>query len=98
MRRRLLTGFCRRLPLWARSLGIVSSVIWPSLVLAESEPGTIETVTAPDGVYIAKFGDHESHAPISLAIGPLGRLYVSDHTVIYRMEHDGSATLSLIHI
>ena len=93
MRRRLLTGFCRRLPLWARSLGIVSSVIWPSLVLAESEPGTIETVTAPDGVYIAKFGDHESHAPISLAIGPLGRLYVSDHTVIYRMEHDGSATL-----
>ena len=93
MRKHLQTGRFCCFPLYIKALSILCSGLWPSLVFAGSEPGTIETVTSPDGVYIAAFGTHENHLPLSMAIGPLGRLYVADRTVIYRMERDGSATL-----
>ena len=72
------------------------------------EPGTISTVTAPDGGdYIAAFSDYKvyppqdgavaapeyrSHYPQFLAVGPRGRVHVADWTIIYRLEADGSAT------
>ena len=79
-------------------------------------PGTITTVTAPDGDHLAAFSDYtiyppvkretveglivdvvaapkyHSHFPQELAIGPQGRIYVADQTIIYRLEADGTAT------
>ena len=78
-------------------------------------PGTITTVTAPDGDYLAAFSDYtiyppikyetvggpadkvaapkyHSHYPQALAVGPQGRIYVADQTIIYRLETDGTAT------
>ena len=80
-------------------------------------PGTITTVTAPDGGdYIAAFSDYKiyppergnvglesgvelvaapdyrSYHPQALALGPQGRVYVADWTIIYRLEADGTAT------
>ncbi len=55
-------------------------------------PGTITTVTAPDGDYLAAFGDYKSYQPLGLALGPEGRVYVSDGSLIYRLEADGTAT------
>ena len=78
-------------------------------------PGTITTVTAPDGDYLAAFSDYmiyppvkfesvegpkdvvaapeyRSYYPQELAIGPQGRIYVADQTIIYRLEADGTAT------
>ena len=81
------------------------------------EPGTISTVTAPDGGdYIAAFSgykslpadrtypaatgptekvaapEYHSYYPQALAVGPGGRIYVADQTIIYRLEADGTAT------
>ena len=80
------------------------------------EPGTISTVTAPDGGdYIAAFSGYKVYPPIeyktatgpthrvaapeyhsyypqALAVGPQGRIYVADQTIIYRLEADGAAT------
>ena len=57
------------------------------------EPGTISTVTAPDGGdYLAAFGEHRSYLPLGLALDPAGQVHVSDGSVIYRLESDGSAT------
>ena len=73
-------------------------------------PGTITTVKAPDGDYLAAFSDYtiyppvvggpdlvaapkyHSHYPQQLAVGPRGRIYVADQTIIYRLEADGTAT------
>ena len=78
-------------------------------------PGTITTVTAPNGDYLAAFSDYTIYPPIkyetvggpadkvaapeyrsyypqALAIGPQGRIYVADQTIIYRLEADGTAT------
>ncbi len=78
-------------------------------------PGTITTVTAPDGDYLAAFSDYTIYPPIQygtvqgptdliaapeyrsyypqdLAVGPQGRIYVADQTIIYRLEADGTAT------
>ena len=77
-------------------------------------PGTITTVTAPDGDYLAAFSDYtlyppehlnvgggvdlvarpdyRSYYPQALALGPQGRVYVADQTIIYRLEADGTAT------
>ena len=55
-------------------------------------PGTITTVTAPDGDHLAAFGDYRSYQPLGLALGPEGRVYVSDASLIYRLEADGTAT------
>ncbi|MYA24478.1 MAG: T9SS type A sorting domain-containing protein [Gemmatimonadetes bacterium] len=78
-------------------------------------PGTITTVTSPDGDYLAAFGDYTIYPPVkyetvggptdkvaapeyrsyypqALAIGPQGRIYVADQTIIYRLEADGTAT------
>ncbi len=78
-------------------------------------PGTITTVTAPDGDYLAAFSDYTIYPPVKyetagglkdvvaapeyrsyfpqqLAIGPQGRIYVADQTIIYRLEADGTAT------
>lgn len=78
-------------------------------------PGTITTVTAPDGDYLAAFSDYKIYPPIKyetatgpidkvaapeyhsyypqeLAVGPQGRIYVADQTIIYRLETDGTAT------
>ncbi len=76
----------------AQALGALCSGLWPHWVSAQPVPGTIETITAPGGLYIAKFGDHESYEPVSMAFGPEGRLYIADETIIYRLEEDGSAT------
>ena len=57
------------------------------------EPGTISSVTAPDGGdYLAAFGEHRSYLPLGLALDPAGQVHVSDGSVIYRLESDGSAT------
>ena len=80
------------------------------------EPGTISTVTAPDGGdYLAAFSGYKVYPPIehktatgpthrvaapeyhsyypqALAVGPGGRIYVADQTIIYRLEADGTAT------
>ncbi|MDE0709490.1 MAG: hypothetical protein OXH89_03565, partial [bacterium] len=80
------------------------------------EPGTITTVTAPDGGdYLAAFSgyriyppieyktatgpthrvaapEYHSYYPQALAVGPGGRIYVADQTIIYRLEADGAAT------
>ncbi len=78
-------------------------------------PGTITTVTAPDGDYLAAFSDYTIYPPIkretvrglidvvaapeyrsyypqTLAVGPQGRIYIADQTIIYRLEADGTAT------
>ena len=78
-------------------------------------PGTITTVTAPDGDYLAAFSDYtiyppeyidnirggvhlvaapeyRSYYPVAVALGPQGRVYVADQTIIYRLEADGTAT------
>ena len=55
-------------------------------------PGTITTVTAPDGDHLAAFSDYRSYVPKFLASDPAGRLYVADDTIIYRLEADGTAT------
>ena len=55
-------------------------------------PGTITTVTAPDGDYLATFGDYKSYLPLGLALGPQGRVYVADASLIYRLEADGTTT------
>ncbi len=78
-------------------------------------PGTITTVTAPDGDYLAAFSgytiyppieyetvqglidlvaapEYRSYYPQALAVGPQGRIYVADQTIIYRLESDGTAT------
>ena len=55
-------------------------------------PGTITTVTAPDSDYLAAFGAYRSYQPQFLALGPKGRIYVADGTIIYRLEADGTAT------
>ncbi|MXX39595.1 MAG: T9SS type A sorting domain-containing protein [Gemmatimonadetes bacterium] len=78
-------------------------------------PGTITTVTAPDGTYLAAFSDYTIYPPVKyetvggpadkvaapeyrsyypqeLALGPQGRIYVADQTIIYRLEADGTAT------
>ena len=78
-------------------------------------PGTITTITAPDGDYLAAFSDYTIYPPVkyetvggpsdkvaapeyrsyypqALAVGPQGRIYVADQTIIYRLEADGTAT------
>ena len=78
-------------------------------------PGTITTVTASDGDYLAAFSgytiyppieyetvqglidlvaapEYRSYYPQALAVGPQGRIYVADQTIIYRLEADGTAT------
>jgi len=55
-------------------------------------PGTITTVTAPDGDHIAAFNDYKSYLPVGLALDPAGHLYVADASLIYRIEADGTAT------
>ena len=78
-------------------------------------PGTITTVTAPDGDYLAAFSgytiyppvkyetvggpsdkvaapEYRSYYPQALAVGPQGRIYIADQTIIYRLEADGTAT------
>ncbi len=77
-------------------------------------PGTITTVTAPDGDYLAAFSDYtiyppehlsvgggvdlvaapeyHSYYPQELAVGPQGRIYIADQTIIYRLESGGTAT------
>ncbi len=78
-------------------------------------PGTITTVKAPGGDYLAAFSDYTIYPPVKyetarglkdvvaapeyrsyfpqqLAIGPQGRIYVADQTIIYRLEADGTAT------
>ncbi len=72
-------------------------------------PGTVITVTAPDGDYIAAFDEgytvsnydssftivydrHESYVATGLALGPEGRVYLADGTIIFRLEADGTAT------
>ncbi len=63
------------------------------MVFAGPQAGIIETITAPNSEYIALFDRYESYAPQSMALGPEGRIYLADRTVIYRLERDGSATL-----
>ena len=55
-------------------------------------PGTITTVTAPTGDYLAAFGDYKSYLPFGLALDPSGHLYVADASLIYHLEADGTAT------
>ena len=99
------------LALWGLSLAAPLGALPPC-----GAPGTITTVTAPDGDnYLAAFSDYtiyppeyidnirggvdliaapdyRSYYPAALALGPQGRIYVADQTIIYRLEADGTAT------
>ncbi len=52
-------------------------------VKRETVEGLTELVAAPK---------YHSHYPQWLAVGPQGRIYVADQTIIYRLEADGTAT------
>ena len=96
-------------------LGVVSLRLPLGALPPCGAPGTITTVTAPDGDYLAAFSDYTIYPPIkyetvggpadkvaapeyrsyypqALAVGPQGRVYVADQTIIYRLETDGTAT------
>ncbi len=93
MHKHMVAGSSRWFALLIKALGIVYSGLCPAMVFAGPNAGIIETVTAPDGLYLAAFGAYESYVPLAMAFDPLGRLHIADRTVIYRMERDGSATL-----
>ena len=104
-----------RTPVLLALLGVVSpgSPLWA--LPPCGAPGTVTTVTAPDGDYLATFSDYTIYPPVKyetvggpsdkvaapeyrsyypqeLAVGPQGRIYVADQTIIYRLEADGTAT------
>ena len=88
-------------PLWALppcgAPGTITTVTAPdSDYLAAFSDYTIYppvqygTVQGPTDLIAAP--EYRSYYPQDLAIGPQGRIYVADQTIIYRLEADGTAT------
>ncbi len=50
------------------------------------------TLYAYDGSLSGIYDRHKSYAAMGLALGPDGRVYIADGTIIYRLEEDGTAT------
>ena len=89
------------LPLWALppcgAPGTITTVTAPdSDYLAAFGDYTIYppvqygTVQGPTDLVAAP--EYRSYYPQDLAVGPQGRIYVADQTIIYRLEADGTAT------
>ncbi len=51
-----------------------------------------ERVNVGGGRDLVAGPEYRSYYPQYLALGPEGRVHVADHTIIYRLETDGSAT------
>ena len=51
-----------------------------------------ERVNVGGGRDLVAGPEYRSYYPQYLALGPQGRVHVADHTIIYRLEADGSAT------
>ena len=83
----MLTRIYGLLALWGLSVASPLGALPPC-----GASGTITTVTAPDGDYLAAFGDYKSYLPLGLALGPQGHVYVAGASLIYRLEADGTAT------
>ena len=88
-------------PLWALppcgTPGTITTVTAPdSDYLATFSDYTIYppvqygTVQGPTDLIAAP--EYRSYYPQDLAVGPQGRIYVADQTIIYRLEADGTAT------
>ena len=54
----------------------------------------IEYKTATGPTHRVAAPEYHSYYPQALAVGPGGRIYVADQTIIYRLEADGTATRS----
>ena len=89
------------LPLWALppcgAPGTITTLTAPdSDYLAAFSDYTIYppvqygTVQGPTDLIAAP--EYRSYYPQDLAVGPQGRIYVADQTIIYRLEADGTAT------